>query len=54
MIQHHQQNETSECGHNYDLVRVEIEELGETPTLTSFQCPMCGEVVHQIEKTKEM
>ena len=42
--QHHQ------CGHNYDLIKIDEEMLGETPTLTIFQCPMCGENVHKIER----
>ena len=49
MIQHHRHNrETSECGHNYDLIRIEFEELGESPSLTFFQCPSCGENVHKL------
>jgi len=36
------------CGHNYDLVKIEHEALGENPNLTIFQCPMCGENVHEL------
>ena len=37
------------CGHDYELIKVEEEELGYEPDTLSFLCPMCGEKVHEVK-----
>ena len=38
------------CGHNYELMKVEEEALNEPPSSTYFLCFNCGDVIHGEKK----